>query len=229
MRDYLAFTLTATLAAMGGPAGHERRGSETWPGRSAILGLLAAAQGIRRDGDFSRLDELDLAVAVFDQGQHLRDYHTVQTVPTSAVKRPQSRPEALTAAGLSVNTAISKRDYRCGSLYGVAIWGEGLAEIEAALNEPVFTLYLGRKSCPLASPVGPRIMRADGPVQALGRIKLPPWRSGAKATMLATSAPEIPGGSSGIRYDRPIDRISWHFASRSETVVSVDIRPGGEL
>ena len=47
MVEHLVFTLCATLAANGDLAGHERRGTLTWPGRSAILGLLAAARGIR--------------------------------------------------------------------------------------------------------------------------------------------------------------------------------------
>ena len=89
MPDFLIFTLAGSLASFGDVAGHERRGSWTWPGRSAVLGLLAAALGIRRDGDFTKLDRLRVAVAVFDTGAALRDYHTVQTVPTSAARRPQ--------------------------------------------------------------------------------------------------------------------------------------------
>ncbi|WP_088652508.1 type I-E CRISPR-associated protein Cas5/CasD [Marinibacterium profundimaris] len=227
MRDHLVFTLTATLGAMGGPAGHDRRGSDGWPGRSAILGLLAAAKGIRRDGDFSALDALGVAVAVFDQGDHLRDFHTVQTVPTSAVKRPQSRPEALVQAGLSVNTMITRRDYRVAPLYGVAVWGVGLEALRDALIEPVFTLYLGRKSCPLACPVSPRIVPAQDPAAALAHIDLPPWRKGQEATLLAADAGAVPGGRDSIRHDRPTDRRGWHFAPRMESVAQVSIRPEG--
>ena len=79
MQPYLIFGLTASIGAMGELAGHERRGSMVWPVRSAILGLLGAALGIRRDGDFRALDALSLAVAVFDEGAALRDYHTVDT------------------------------------------------------------------------------------------------------------------------------------------------------
>ncbi len=227
MRDYLVFTLAATLGAIGGPAGHERRGSETWPGRSAVLGLLAAALGIRRDGDFSSLDGLSLAVAVFDQGTHLRDYHTVQTVPSAAVKRPQSRPDALATAGLKVNTTITRRDYRVGPFYGVAVWGDGLERLARALERPVFTLYLGRKSCPLSAPTAPRIVAAPDPAEALRLVVLPPWRADAVATILATEPGAMPGGRTETRHDVPTDRQGWHFAPRAEAVVPVDIRPGG--
>ena len=43
MNDYLVFTLASAFGAMGDLAGHERRGTLPWPGRSAILGLLGAA------------------------------------------------------------------------------------------------------------------------------------------------------------------------------------------
>jgi CRISPR system Cascade subunit CasD len=154
MADYLVFTLAASLGAMGDVAGHERRGSWTWPGRSAILGLLGAALGIRREDAQGQagLNGLQMAVAVFSEGVPLRDYHTVQTIPTPAAKRPDSRPDAFRKAGLSVNTTITLRDYRAGGVYAVAVWGEGLERLAAALAKPVFTLYLGRKSCPLSMP-----------------------------------------------------------------------------
>ena len=230
MRDYLVFTLTATLAAMGGPAGHERRGTETWPGRSAILGLLAAALGVRRDGDFTALDGLGLAVAVFEQGGYLRDWHTVQTVPTAAAKRPQSRPQALAAAAgmQALKTAITKRDYRVGPLYGIAVWDGDLNRLRRALEEPVFTLYLGRKSCSLAFPVIPKIVSAKDIFAALEHVELPPWQAQAKVDIVAT-APEALSGReptrTEMRHDRPMDRKAWHFALRPEAVVAVDIRP----
>ena len=92
MREHLVFTLTATIGSMGDLAGHERRGTWTWPARSAVVGLLGAALGLRREDDFAPLDRLVTAVAIFDDGAPLRDYHTVQTVPTAAAKHPQSRP-----------------------------------------------------------------------------------------------------------------------------------------
>lgn len=118
MPEFLVFTLTASLGAMGDLAGHERRGSLGWPGRSAVIGLLGAALGIARGGDFSALDQLQMAVAVFDQGQPLRDYHTVQTIPTAVARRPQSRPEALRVDPLRLNTTITLRDYRQGRFMG---------------------------------------------------------------------------------------------------------------
>lgn len=226
MPDVLIFTLAATLGAMGELAGHERRGSWTWPGRSAILGLLAAAQGIRRDGDFAALDRLSVSVAVFENGAHLRDYHTVQTVPTAAARRPQSRPEALRQAGQGANTTITLRDYRAGVLYGVAIEGEGLAVLAGALERPAFHLYLGRKSCPLSAPLAPQIVAATDAEAALRLLRLPPWHRDAVALTLYSDAAEGQGGRIETRHDTPRDRRLWHFTPRPVRAQPVTIRPG---
>lgn len=211
------------MGAMGEFAGHERRGSLIWPGRSAIIGMLGAAMGIRRDGDFSALDRLRMAVAIFEPGEVLRDYHTVQTVPTARAKRPQSRPAALRQAGRGTNTAITLRDYRMGVLYGVAVWGGDLAPLADALRRPVFTLYLGRKSCPLAAPVNPQIVAAEGAAAALGQLRLPVWHGGARACVMASD--DADGVSGFQRHDVAIDRARWHFGPRQVGMVPVDIAP----
>jgi CRISPR system Cascade subunit CasD len=226
MQPHLVFTMAATLAAMGDLAGHERRGSLTWPGRSAILGLLGAALGVERDGDFAALDALGVAVAIFEEGTPLRDYHTVESVPSAAVRQPNSRPEALAAAGLRAGTTITLRDYRAGSLYGVAVWGGALAPLHDALEAPRFTLYFGRKSCPLSAPPGASIVDAAGPEEALTSLVLPPWWQGAAARWLMADAE--PGALHvDYRQDQPLDRMKWHFTRRPVMVRRVAIQPKG--
>jgi CRISPR system Cascade subunit CasD len=223
MQSYLVFGLTASLGAMGELAGHERRGSMVWPARSAVLGLLGAALGIRRGGDFQALDALSMAVAVFDEGSALRDYHTVETIPSAAVKSANSRPEALQIARGRTNTAITLRDYRCGAFHGVALWGGPLEAVEKALEQPQFTLYLGRKSCPLSAPLGARLVQADTPDAAFSQLVLPPWRRNARAKVVIESADygeEV--------HDLPVDRDRWHFAPRYVIRRAVDIAPVGE-
>ncbi len=213
MQPFLIFGLTASLGAMGELAGHERRGVLLWPGRSALIGLMAAALGIRRDGDFSALEALDVTVGLYDSGAPLRDYHTVETVPSAAVKAPNSRPEALRAARGRTNTTITLRDYRTGPFFGVAVAGSGLGPLAEALNAPAFTLYLGRKSCPLAAPPGARLIEAEGPEAALAQLILPPWR---RAERLASLIVEDAAGE--VVHDRAIDRAHWHFAPRRVAV-----------
>ncbi|BCI67684.1 type I-E CRISPR-associated protein Cas5/CasD [Acetobacter aceti] len=223
MQPFLVFGLTASLGAMGELAGHERRGSLIWPARSALIGLMGAALGITRDGDFSALDALTIDVAIFDAGAPLRDYHTIETVPSAAVKNPNSRPEALRDARGKTNTALTLRDYRTSVLYGIAVRGEGLDRIAAALLEPHFTLYLGRKSCPLAAPTGARIVEASSPEAALEHLKAPLWRN--SPVQAHTLVCDDPDGE--MVSDVPLDRSRWHFSSRRVVLRPVSIVAGG--
>jgi len=213
MQPFLIFGLTANLGAMGELAGHERRGGLTFPGRSAVIGLMGAALGIRRDGDFSALEALEITIGLHDSGAPLRDYHTIETVPSAAEKSPNSRPEALRAARGRTNTTITLRDYRAGPLFSVAVAGQGLAALASALNAPVFTLYLGRKSCPLAAPPGARLVQAERAEDALAQLILPPWR---QKDQLQAVVVEDPAGE--VLHDQALDRARWHFAARRVAV-----------
>ncbi len=51
MTEYLVFRLYAPLASWGEAAVGESRPTATYPGRGAIIGLLGAALGVRRDDD----------------------------------------------------------------------------------------------------------------------------------------------------------------------------------
>lgn len=222
---YLVFSLSASLGSMGELAGHERRGSLLWPGHSALIGLMGAALGIRRDGDFSGLDSLKIDVAVFDSGTALRDFHTIQSVPAAAVKKPNSRPEAIRKAGERLTTSITLRDYRAGVFYGVAVQGEGLEEIAAALRKPHFTLYLGRKSCPLSSPLNPQIVQADTVEEALGQVKVPFWLSRHVDLSEKVMVVGEQGSQRDYVHDVPLDRQRWHFAARDVGIRHVEL-PG---
>lgn len=223
MAEHLVFTLCANLAANGDLAGHERRGTLTWPGRSAILGLLAAARGIRRDdaAALAALEPLQIAVAVHDSGQPLRDYHTVQTVPSAAVKRPDSRADALRRARGRENITLTQRGFRTGVLYSVAVWGLDMAPFRDALLRPVFTLYLGRKSCPLSAPPAPRLVQAGDAATALASAQMPDFRTAPQAQAIYSDVPS-PGARIERRNDVPLDRQLWHFASRDVHVTQGD-------
>ncbi|MUG78686.1 type I-E CRISPR-associated protein Cas5/CasD [Bombella sp. ESL0380] len=222
---YLVFSLSASLGSMGELAGHERRGSLLWPGHSALIGLMGAALGIRRDGDFSGLDSLKIDVAVFDSGTALRDFHTIQSVPAAAVKKPNSRPEAIRKAGGRLTTSITLRDYRAGVFYGVAVQGGGLEEIAAALRKPHFTLYLGRKSCPLSSPLNPQVVQADTVEEALGQVKVPFWLSRHVDLSEKVMVVGEQGSQRDYVHDVPLDRQRWHFAARDVGIRHVEL-PG---
>ncbi|MDA8084372.1 MAG: type I-E CRISPR-associated protein Cas5/CasD [Nitrospiraceae bacterium] len=173
--EYLLFRLYGPLASWGEIAVGESRHSASYPGKSALLGLLAAGLGIRRDEE-QRQAALAagyrFAVKVISAGHPLRDYHTAQAPDSVGKFVYRTRRDELVMGKERLGTVLSSREYRCDSLNLVAVAAEegapySLAELRDALLKPRFHLYLGRKSCPLAAPLNPLIRTASGFGEAL--------------------------------------------------------------
>ncbi len=244
MPHFLLVTLAAPMASFGSEAGHERRGSRERPGKSALIGLLGAALGIRRHDrqhQQALADTIETAVRVEHPGQVMQDFHTAQYVPTARIRRPQTRRDALAALKPTDNAELTRRDYRTNVLFTAAYarmsdcpWT--LEEMAAALRKPAFTLYLGRKSCPLSLPLDPRIVEADDLLQALADHAGSPHPERQELFMrwlghIAGYQPPRPYAAVPAaadlrvndyrlerRNDQPLDRIHWHFAERYEAV-----------
>lgn len=233
MTEFVVFALVAPMGSFGDLAGHERRGSDEWPSRSAILGLLGAALGVRRQ-DRQGQEQLSVwrvAVSTLSRGKPFRDFHTVQAVPTARIKRPATRHDALQALQPGDNPVITRRDYRTDCAFGVALWGSADLELaRVALMRPVFTPYLGRKSCPLAAPMAPRVVIAGNPVEALGHVQLPPYLESLdpERPLLVASDEPLPGGREQIRWDDPLDREAWHFGPRTVHLARPREQPANE-
>ena len=225
MREHLVFLLAAPIASFGSYAGHERRGSELVPLRSAVLGLMGAALGIERSDSKGqdRLQSYSVAVQSFQRSVPLRDFHTVQTVPTTKVKRPKTRSLAIELAGGDANTVITIRDYRCDVMVGTALWGDGHWELEALagyLRRPVYPLYLGRKSCPLTTPLNPVVCFARDPVEALKTVEVPDWQHATRfkeqdRSQFPVQSDPVEGIGRPDMIERvpgqPLDRKTWTF------------------
>lgn len=173
--EYLLFRLYGPLASWGEIAVGESRHSAVYPGKSALLGLLAAALGIRRDEE-ERQAALAagyrFAVKVISTGHPLRDYHTTQAPDSVGKFVYRTRRDELVAGKARLGTILSSREYCCDALYLVAVVAESnapysLHELREALLKPRFHLYLGRKSCPLAAPLNPLVRPAAGFGEAL--------------------------------------------------------------
>ena len=163
MPDFLTFTLAAPMASFGGLAGDLRRGTQDRPGHSLLIGLVGAALGLRRDDPklITLSDAAHFAVLRGHTGAPLRDYHTVQTVPSRRRVTYETRRAAL-RSGRAETALLTERDYVTDALFfaAMALDAEApftLADCLAALFAPRFMLYLGRKSCPLALPLSPGI------------------------------------------------------------------------
>lgn len=238
MPAFLCFTLWAPLASFGDVAVGERRLSLERPGRSAVLGLVAAALGVERR-DQAALDVLGrtLLVAVhgLNPGTLLEDYHTAQAPPARRGVRHATRREELAAA--SLGTILSRRDYRQEPWHEVALTGSSdaaanLAAIAAALQAPRFTLYHGRKSCPLGLPPDPRLLEEvdlgaalaaygrTGPARQMLRRSIAPGTLHADIGLLNLLGPRWRVERIVERRDEPGNRRRWQFAVRREVVAS---------
>ncbi len=113
MSQYLIFQLHGPMASWGVDAPGEVRHTHELPSRSALLGLLAAGVGIRRD-DTERLNAFNrhysLVVCANRNPRWARDYHTVQMPKEVRKARYFSRREELSAPEL-LSAIISRRDY----------------------------------------------------------------------------------------------------------------------
>jgi len=217
MTEYLVLALVAPMGAFGDLAGHERRGSHYWPGRSALLGLIGGALGVRRDDSEGQaaLASWRTAVSVLHASEIWRDFHTVQTVPSARIRRPEQRRAALEALHRTDTGIITRREYSSDCAFGVALWGGELSPLDEALKRPAFTPYLGRRSCPLSAPMDPKVVTADNPADALARVTLPPFLGIDPARPLLIASDEGVGkGWTETRWDNPLDREAWHFGQR---------------
>ena len=234
---FLTFTLYAPMCSCGEIAVGERRMSWSRPGRSAVLGLVAAAKGVFRS-DSAGQDRLEsglyYAVCTDVPGRPFVDYHTTQCGQQNRGQVFRNRREELGASS-KVHTVLSVREWRADALYRVVLWlrprsAVDLCGLRDALLSPAFVLYLGRKSAPLGLPLDPQIVEADDFVGALAARKTNPEESalldrlgrdsGALVQLACDAdAPGVPDGSrQQRRRDSMISRKRWQFADRLENV-----------
>ncbi|HEX6498467.1 MAG TPA: type I-E CRISPR-associated protein Cas5/CasD [Micromonosporaceae bacterium] len=132
----LLLRLAGPLQSWGSSSRFARRGTEIAPTKSGVIGLLAAAKGVRRTEPLTEMLGLEFGVRLDQPGQILREFQTARSL------------DGRTSAPLTY------RFYLSDAAFLAAVGGDrellyGLAE---ALDRPRFPLYLGRRSCP---PVGP--------------------------------------------------------------------------
>jgi CRISPR system Cascade subunit CasD len=238
MSDYLVFQLYAPLVSWGTQAVGEERPIEGHPGRSALLGLLAAALGIDRNDEAKHLslsDACRFGIKLFTPGLLLRDFHTISIPKGHNLNCHTRRDEVLRfelqskskSKNARPDPTLSYRSYLQDTVNVVAIesldtdWP--LDQLQQALEQPRFHLYLGRKSCPPAVPLNPEIIPGETLKTALDAYCLaPPLRS----LIPRSSTPRYfweAGMNAGIdrhyrvpRHDQPISRRRWQFGPRDE-------------
>lgn len=172
----LLLRLAAPLQAWGADSKFETRKTNREPTKSGVIGLLAAALGLRRDEHEAllRLTGLRFGVRVEREGQLLVDYHTAKTQDekTSYVTYRHYLQDAVFLAGIeSTDTAL-------------------LQQLQQALLHPAFPLYLGRRCCPPTLPLCLGVR--SGSLQEVLQAE-PPLCPGRQSRILLDADPLEPG------------------------------------
>lgn len=131
----LLMRLTGPLQSWGTTSRFDRRETDLEPSKSGVLGLVCAALGRDRGEPVDDLAALRLGVRVDRRGVLRYDYQTAQNV----IAADQSKIHP---------TTVSRRYYLADAAFLVGLEGPDqalLATIHAALRNPVWPLYLGRK------------------------------------------------------------------------------------
>lgn len=140
----LLLRLSGPMQSWGTQSRFSHRDTDLEPSKSGVIGLLCAAMGRPRDDleTIKRLATLKMGIRVDRQGTMKRDYHTALNVAKADGGKPKE-------------CEPSDRFYLSDACFLVALNGELslLQEVQSALEQPVWQLYLGRKSFVLGLPV----------------------------------------------------------------------------
>ena len=159
------------------------RRTEAFPTKSAVIGLLAAAQGRSRTADLDDLTGLRFGVRADRPGEVLRDFHTVSSLFDERGRFDPVHGRLPTASGgyrsVATSTQVSERFYLSDACFVAGLEGEVglLDQLDQALTRPVFAPYLGRRSCPPDAPLRLGI-HAGTLLEVLGSLA---WQGGVSA------------------------------------------------
>jgi CRISPR system Cascade subunit CasD len=195
---YLALLLDAPLQSWGSSSRFQRRTTGLYPTKSGVVGLVCAAMGLAKGQEGAMLDRLanlrmtTVILPRYRPGRRaqrpghlpirrLEDFHTV-----GAGYDPETQEQFIprkAAGGPSDNPTVTYRQYLLDARFGVILGGESslLDQVAAALRNPVWGIWFGRKCCIPATPV---LASADGSQSTVEEA----WRSLVRAARLPDSA-----------------------------------------
>jgi CRISPR system Cascade subunit CasD len=195
MPRFLILKLDGVMQAWGGHTYEDWRPTELFPTRSGLLGLLGACLGIDRQ-DVEQLNALAASVLFSVRTDYrtdhdgnrldslrLCDYHTIQHARKVDGKRNE-------------NPVQSYRWYLFDAPFTVVVEEVpgapiGLDLIAEKIREPVYTPFLGRRSCPLLRPLLDRVDSPVGkPIEAVSAMEAFE-RSGSGGFVFYTESPDL--------------------------------------
>ena len=139
--------LKGPMQSWGTSSHFETRTTDYYPSKSAVIGIIAASFGYKRDNDekIQKLNELNFAIRIDQPGVLSKDYHIATKYKVNIDKKYK----------ISVafdRNYVTSRYYMEDAIFVVAIShadDQWIDSIYHALQNPYFTPFMGRRSCPL--------------------------------------------------------------------------------
>jgi CRISPR system Cascade subunit CasD len=152
---FLALRLEGPLQSWGFDSQYNRRNTGLMPTKSAIAGLCCAAQGLPRGSGteqefLAAFGAMRMTAIVIPRNgtkkelpvRRLQDYHTVQNTRRAS-------------GYINNDCVLTYRQYLTDAAFGVLLEGEAplLQQLADAVSNPVWGIWLGRKTCIPSAPV----------------------------------------------------------------------------
>jgi CRISPR system Cascade subunit CasD len=188
------------------------------PSKSGVIGLLCAALGRPRQEPLDDLASLIMGVRVDQEGVLARDFHTAGK---GGMLRASGQVER-------EKLVVSTRYYLADARFLVGLEGQDLTlltQLHAALHDPHWPLYLGRKAFLPGEPVWLADgLREDGAL--LQALQASPWlgRDPRKRPEQVRLVLDDPSGSE-TRPDVPLSFADRRFAPRQVRTMFVPAPP----
>ncbi|MCJ2543328.1 type I-E CRISPR-associated protein Cas5/CasD [Thermostichus vulcanus] len=197
----LLMRLRAPMMSWGDHSQFGHRDSRREPTKSAVIGILCAALGRPRWDPVADLAALKMGVRVNKEGILQRDYHTIQDNIRDKNK---------------ASTTLSERYYVADADYLVGLEGELglLQQLDQALEQPRWQLFLGRKSFIPSHPI--RVGVVDLPLLDALCHRAYEHRGRKDPPSQLRFVMEVQDGTD-IRQDVPLDWQNRRFGRRAVT------------
>jgi CRISPR system Cascade subunit CasD len=168
----LAFYIDAPMLSWGASSKYQFRETEAFPTKSAIVGILAAAIGVDKHSDdeadqLTPLSALRLIVARVPKRSRgrdldsvrLTDFHTIGGGYDKAASLREKMSIPRKASGAPFGTVITRRTYLTETTFVAILEGgsDQLETVKAALENPLWGIWFGRKTCLPATPLTPTL------------------------------------------------------------------------
>lgn len=145
----LLIRLAGPLQSWGTGSYYDDRQTDYYPSKSGVIGLIAAAMGRKRDEDISDLCKLRFGIRIDNQGKIVSDFQITDMASDRLI-------EFFTGKTKKYNANLSHRDYLSDAIFLAGFESDDksfLETIESSLLNPVYTVFLGRRSCPPTEPL----------------------------------------------------------------------------